>query len=55
MPSHQELTVSEMEKADHNELARLEQLQCAFAGALKYLELMYSGGARAKVAMKNGT
>lgn len=28
-----ELTVSEMEKSDQNELARLEQLQCAFAGS----------------------
>lgn len=28
-----ELTVSEMEKADQNQLARLEQLQCAFAGS----------------------
>lgn len=41
---HQELTVSEMEKADQNQLARLEQLQCAFAGALKYLEMMDSWG-----------
>ena len=41
---HQELTVSEMEKADQNQLTRLEQLQCAFAGALKYLEMMDSSG-----------
>jgi hypothetical protein len=33
-----------MEKADQNQLARLEQLQCAFAGALKYLEMMDSWG-----------